>query len=354
VPLRIVRRKNRKNALTISGTLRLADGSSVRIERRASTNNMRLAQEQGATLEAELLRSDWHGPREPDRGFAHAVVSYAEAEPRGEGTKRRLRRILEILGTAMLDYIDQDTVTMLTEKLLRPDAKPSTVVREVITPLRAVLQHAVDRQWCRPIKFTVPRQPEGRTEYLTPIQAERLVGCAADHLKPLVLFVLGTGARVSEALELEWRDVDLAGGRCILWRTKGGRRRNVTLPPRVVEALSVIDVYHGGDVFLTDRGEPYADHGRLYGGQLKTAFKGAVRRAGLDPSISPHTCRHSWASWHYALHRDPLRLKQDGGWASVALVERYAHLLPAGLEDDVKRFLGFDLAATTADPPSRS
>ena len=38
------------------------------------------------------------------------------------------------------------------------------------------------------------------------------------------------------------------------------------------------------------------------------------------------------------------------GWSSVALVERCAHLLPAGHEEAVRRFLAFDQSATTADP----
>jgi hypothetical protein len=31
---------------------------------------------------------------------------------------------------------------------------------------------------------------------------------------------------------------------------------------------------------------------------------------------------------HYAVHRDVLALKLAGGWSSVSLVERYAHLSP--------------------------
>jgi integrase len=88
----------------------------------------------------------------------------------------------------------------------------------------------------------------------------------------------------------------------------------------------------------------------LSGGQFKTAWRGAIRRSGIDPKLTPHDLRHTWASWHYALHKDPIWLKEEGGWSSVALVERYAHLLPAGHEEAVRRFLGFDQTATTAGP----
>jgi integrase len=70
------------------------------------------------------------------------------------------------------------------------------------------------------------------------------------------------------------------------------------------------------------------------------ARKSAIRRANLDPKLTPHDLRHSWASWHYALHRDLLALKTEGGWSSVALVERYAHLLLAGHQEAIRQFLG--------------
>jgi integrase len=62
-----------------------------------------------------------------------------------------------------------------------------------------------------------------------------------------------------------------------------------------------------------------------------------MKRAKLS-GITPHDLRHSWASWHYALHRDLLALKIEGGWSSVALVERYAHLMPTGLEAEIRAF----------------
>jgi hypothetical protein len=32
-----------------------------------------------------------------------------------------------------------------------------------------------------------------------------------------------------------------------------------------------------------------------------------------------------WATWHYALHKDLIRLQQEGGWSAIILLTRYAH-----------------------------
>ena len=165
---------------------------------------------------------------------------------------------------------------------------------------------------------------------------------AGPALRVLVEFILGCGARMSEALELDWRDVDLQGGCATFWRTKGGRPRRATLPPGLVVTLANLP-HRDGPVIRRPDGRPYADRERLGGGQAKTAWRAAKARAGMalgpsGPALTMHDLRHTWASWHYAIHRDPLLLKIEGGWSSLDQVERYAHLLPVGHEDAIRAF----------------
>ena len=48
--------------------------------------------------------------------------------------------------------------------------------------------------------------------------------------------------------------------------------------------------------------------------------------------------RHSWASWHYAVHRDLKRLRDDGAWESLEMADRYSHLAPAGMAAEIQAF----------------
>jgi integrase len=336
MPLTVLRRKS-TGALTISGTV-----AGVRIQRRAQSNDPKLAREEAAALEAQILRTEWHGERRGSRSFDEALVSYLEAAPRSQNHKARLLRLRDAIGGATrLSAIDQTAANLVKHKVLqRPDmAAPGTYTRAIVMPLRAILRHAADQGWCDPPKIKAPRENKGRTRYLLPEEAERLIEVAAPHIRPLLVFLLGTGARMSEALELDWRDVDLTGGRAIFWETKSGKRRNAALPPRIVAALANLPKREG-PVFLRHDRRPYADRERRYGGQIKTSWRTAIRKAGLDEELTPHDLRHSWASWHYALNRDLLALKVEGGWSSVTLVERYAHLLPVGQEKAIRRFLG--------------
>jgi integrase len=335
--LKVVKRKS-TGAWTISGTV-----AGIRIQKRASTNNRRLATEEAAALEARILREQWHGPKPGSRTIGEAALSYAEAVPRSSRTLKRLARVIAALGdgSTPLAEIDQDALSRLRAQLLKPGAGPATFAREIGVPLRALMRYAARQDWCREPHFLLPRPSAGRTLFLLPAEAERLIAAANDHIRPLLIFLLGTGARASEALRLEWQDVDLVGQRAVFWETKSGKRRNATLPTRVVTVLSALP-HREGPVFR-HRSAPYTINGLgEEGGQFRWAFTTAVRKAGLDPKITPHVCRHTWASWFYALHRDPIALKQEGGWGSLAMVERYVKLLPEGHEGEIRTFFGDD------------
>lgn len=183
---------------------------------------------------------------------------------------------------------------------------------------------------------------------------------AEPHLKPLLRFLFCTGARLAEAIDLDWRDVHLSDSLVMLRDTKNGKDRAARMPTAAVTEMANLPK-HEGPVFLRDDGEPYWDRNRTQGGQIKTAWLTACRRAGfatavLDadgehrkdkrgrlryrPNFTPHDTRHSWASWLYALTKDPLMVRDEGGWSSLDMVERYAHRLQGDLIPDVSLVWG--------------
>jgi integrase len=216
-----------------------------------------------------------------------------------------------------------------------------------------------------------PKRGDPVTRWLRRDEADRLIDCAGAHLRPLVVFLIYTGARIGEALWIDWQDVDLARAHVTLRNTKNGRPRGVPLHSRVVAALANLK-HRSEEVFRRPDGKPYerpkaktddTNHmDRSAGARIRRAFAGAVERAGLgkrlphtDPTkakegatvletdVTPHVCRHTFATWHYAANRDLGALQRLGGWESAKMVLRYAHVnvselagtidrLPAGTE----------------------
>lgn len=315
-----------------------------RVRQSARTVDRRLAEEARAELEAKLYRSAVYGARAVVT-WEQAALSYLDADQRSASEQARLLRLNDHLVGKRLQDITQATIDRVIQARCRPGAQPATKLREVITPIRAVLAHAARRQWCDMPAFEAPKGATGvkRTRWLTPLEVERLVAGASPHLVPMILFLVGAGARMGEAMALEWSDVDLAHGRALLRDTKQGRDRVAELPPRTVAALANVP-HRDGHVFRppAQRGKQapsYADSGGLYGGQIASAWRGACRRSGII-GATPHTLRHTWASWHYALHRDLMRLKADGDWSTVSQTERYTKLVPPSMAQEIRKFLG--------------
>lgn len=340
--LRVVKRAG-TSTLYLRGTVR-----GQRIFESAGTDIEALAEEARAARETELYRSAIYGTK-PRVTFAAAAVSYLQADARSETTKVNVGKIVRHFGpTTTCDQIDQERMDQAGRAICRAGAKPQSIARQVITPAKAILSHAARRGWCDMPRFERVRAGGRRTDWITPTEAEAMLANAHPRFTPLLTFLICTGARVGEAIDLVWDDVDLRHARAVLRDTKNGDDRPVSLPPRAVAALANIPTEgdkRTGPVFLSHRGVKYrstTDTERgAEGGQIKRVFASALKAAGITRHLTPHHCRHTWATWHYCLHRDPLQLRDDGGWRSLSQVERYTKLAPQTMRDEIMRVLGF-------------
>lgn len=311
MPLKLTKRHGGENWY-IRGTLR-----GVTVDETTGTDDRKRAEEIRIRRETEILDRSIHGIRKTAT-FLEASVMYLEEG----GASRFVNIVAKHFGTTPLNDIDQAAIDRAA-KTLYPNASSSTRNRQVYTPVSAVLHFAAKKKMCDKPVIARPKQPKGRMRWITHDEAQTLIRCSAPHLKPLLTFLLYTGARLSEALYLDWQHVDLSRSHVAFLDTKTGDDRGVPLHPGVVAALANLP-HRSGMVFRRPDGKPYEikDDG---GGQIKTAFKGACRRAEIK-DFSPHDCRHTWATWHYAANRDLIALMKLGGWKSEKMVLRYAHM----------------------------
>ena len=72
---------------------------------------------------------------------------------------------------------------------------------------------------------------------------------------------------------------------------------------------------------------------------VKTAFKSAVRLAGLDSGVSPHTLRHTAATWLMQRGADPWQAAGYLGMSLEVLLNTYGHHHPDYLSDAVEKIV---------------
>jgi integrase len=326
MPLKLVRRRGQPNWY-MRGAV-----AGRPVYRSTGTDCKEKAEAIKAKAEGKIWDSHIFGERAVVT-FEAAALSYMEMrDPRPSDEVFIDKLLIHFRGKKLFE-INQASVDGACQAILRPGAANSTKLRNVITPLTAILNHAARRGWCEKPSFERPEQPRGRVRWVYPEDADRLVENAARHLKPLIVFLFHSGARLSEALELEWEDVHLGHGFVTFQDTKNGEARSVPINGRCVAALANLP-FRQGPVFLRPGGL-YKDRERARGGQIRTGFGGACERAGIE-NFTPHDCRHTWATWVYNQTKDLLLLQQYGGWKSLAMVQRYAHVIPAHVDLGVK------------------
>lgn len=311
MPLSIVKRHGSRTWY-LRGTVR-----GISIDKSTRTDNREAAEAIRIKTEQKLLDRSVYGARATVT-FLEAAVKYME----GGGEGRFMQPLIDHFKGRKVAEIEQEDIEAAA-KAIYPRASASTRNRQVFTPVSAVLQLAARAKWRPHLKLERPTEPKGRIRWLSKEEALRLVENCSPHLKPLVIFLFGTGARLSEALYLQWTNVDLKRGHVDLIDTKNGENRGIPLSATVIAALANIE-HRVGPVFLTNTGEPYKPHLKGGGGQIKTAFAGACRRAKIK-NFTPHDCRHTFATWHYQANRDIAGLMLLCGWKSEAMALRYAH-----------------------------
>ncbi len=173
------------------------------------------------------------------------------------------------------------------------------------------------------------RLPLPKVEQLVPVtlsqeEAQQLVAAAErPWTKCLVILLLTTGMRRSEAVAITLEDIDLDNGQ-LLVHGKGSKERTV---PLTQEAIGAIRHYlkhrkktNCQRLFVSQTGESI--QGRI----VNRILTRVVKKAGLEGrGITPHTLRHTFAT-HLIRNGTDIRTVQELlGHSDIQTTARYLH-----------------------------
>lgn len=283
----------------------------VYCDRSTQTSDRREAQRFLTQWREEAKQAALQGGRKAAPTFASASLAYMRA---GRPT-RFLAPLIEHFGETPLSEIDQGAIDE-AGVVLYPDATAATRNRQVYTPVSAVLRHAgAAIQLRRPAGAAGNR----RVRWIQPDEAFTLLKSAKEahpRFGALLTFLLYTGVRLSEALRLNWEDVDLDAASAVIGKTKNGDPVAVHLPAPALDALKGIDRREGKVFRLTKSG-------RLY-----DLLREATKASGVDlPERSAfHILRHTHATWRRRYTgADTTALMATGLWKSANSARVYEH-----------------------------
>jgi integrase len=287
-------------------------------------------------------------------GLLEAKRPYITPGTLQDYTTHGRKRLLPWFGTLRLAAIDEDRVRdWLSEmaELVADDEVSAKTVNNARTCLSMALGEAVRRRHLtqNPCRY-VPELPVERTEieYLRVGEIERYLDACADRYRPLAEFLIGTGARISEALAMRWPDLDLEAGVVRISRqrardtdgttpTKGKRFRSVQIGPRLIATLRAVreerdrtGQLDDGWLFLCPRPlrGRYSSRTEPTPPNRKTAHdwhEWALEDAGLR-DMPLHSLRHTAATLWLATPHPLIFVQRQLGHRSITTTEQhYGH-----------------------------
>lgn len=244
---------------------------------------------------------------------------------------------------------EQRAVSMAKKGLDIGEYKPaavSTSTKAKHLALMKALMRAAEREWKwiekSPV-IKVPQERNKRVRWLEPAEAKRLIEECPEPLKSTVEFALATGLRRSNIVDLKWQQIDLQ--RKVAWiypeESKSGRAIGVALNEMAESVLKRQIGRHHNWVFVHTESVKRNDGTttasiRKMRVDSNTAWRAALKRAGIE-DFRFHDLRHTWASWLIQAGVPLSALQEMGGWESIEMVQRYAHLAPNHLTEHARQ-----------------
>ena len=184
------------------------------------------------------------------------------------------------------------------------------------------------------------QEPPGRTRWLTPEEAERLVtaarqGRARSHLPAFILLCLHTGLRRDEALELEWSRVDLSRNRLFLGAVDQKGKHTSEIPINAIAREALLQRANFRATWCPASAWVFTRRDGTRIESIKTSFAAACAKAGIT-DCHPHDLRRTCGSWLIQGGTDVSRVARILRHADIRMTAKvYAHLRTEDLEDDL-------------------
>lgn len=330
-----------------------ADGETVLDYKQALRRARELGRQRQAEAEGRQATSDW-----TVRDAIERYLEYLEsARGRSADTRARAERdILPELGNVKLADLTTDQIESWLHRLAaRPpktragtprhdlstdEAKrqrKSTANRS-LTILKAALNRAfkkhkaapTDQPWRTAEPFK--QADAGRKEYLTAVEAQRLVNACEPDFRQLVQAALLTGARYGELTAMDAGDFDPDAKAVYVRTSKSGKPRHVFLTQ---EGLDFFERQTAGK--RSDEAMFLREDGFRWGkSHAQRPLERACKAAKIK-SISFHILRHTYAS-HCVMGGAPLIVvAQNLGHQDTRMVEHhYSHLAQDYVRDTIQ------------------
>ena len=241
--------------------------------------------------------------------FEEAAALYLEARRSTPQWRVNIERLCAVIGDRLLTDIRQHVLVDAANALYL-NCKPSSRNSLVFTPVAAVIHYAAENDLCPYIRVKKLKEKKPEPRAMRKEDAAKLIAAADGKLKLLLIFLFSQGWRISDALRLQWQDINFTEATVHYRISKTDECMTMPLNLTVLDMLRAEAQPHIGRVF------PWRGPSGVY-----RHLGPLCNRAGVF--FTPHMARHSFATWLAAEGASEFEIMKAGAWRDHRSVFRY-------------------------------
>ena len=261
----------------------------------------------------------------PDAGHDHLKSLYIEHLQRKRYSRHTIKNYLRHVDH-FLSYIgdvkiDGEAIIRYLNYLVSEKGVSSAYQQMATNAIRYLVVHVLQKKmpkislrpkWERPLPLVLSVREVGHIVSAISNTKHRLA----------ILLIYSAGLRVSEAVNLQLKDIDYERRIITIREGKGKKDRQVPLSAKLKKYLSEYfrEYKPGLYLFEGQKGGKYSVR------RIQAVFSGACRKAGIEKPATVHSLRHSYAT-HLLEAGTDLRIIQELlGHSSSKTTEIYTHV----------------------------
>ena len=245
-----------------------------------------------------------------------------------------------------VDKIDRDDIVSFLEHLKKEDLTAQTIAH-YLTVIKNYHKFLIQNEYLKDNvakSIERPKLVKKLPNVLSIEDVVKLLDIKGDtpfdiRNKCMLELMYGTGLRISELLSLTINDIDTfnATVRCV---GKGDKERIVPINDYIIESLDdylnvrniLLKNKTTKELFLNKNGDALSRKGFF------KILKQLLLEKGLNPNVSPHTLRHSFAT-HLLEYGADLRVIQEMlGHSDISTTRIYTHITNKKVHDDYNNY----------------
>ena len=319
-----------------------------RYQMSTKTKDKKLAEEVAASLQADVVRNKFNIPAKykAEKVFSEIWEEYIKSlnnTPRNIKNKELVYKHITFYNKNISEISQSDIKAYQLQRKLEVISSEKNIgkreqdinfrwINIEITTLHHFFNFCIEKGYLgnNPAAGIKKLNELSRLKTLSDSDIEKLIAGATNKLtRDLIIFLIYTGCRKGEALNLKWDDVDLQNDVIAIKGTKTKYDRYIPISKPLKELLSRIEKVQDVLYVFNRNGAKLTD--------FKRSFHTACKNAGLK-DMHIHDLRHVFASKMVMNGTSLFITGELLGHRTTQMTKRYSHLVPSTLRkavDDV-------------------